>query len=132
MERETTCCLTGHRKLPQGAARHVISRVTDGAMYLIDRGYTDFILGGALGFDTLAARALICMKVSGYDLKLHLFLPCPNQDAAWSQYDRMEYRDLLEQADSFRYCSERYYTGCMAARNKAILPKALQEYLAGR
>lgn len=121
MDRTTTCCFTGHRKLPRGSVRHLIPRVTDGIKYLVERGYRDFITGGALGFDTVAARALICMKISGYDIGFHLVLPCKDQDRAWSSYDRAAFREILTHADTVRYLSDSYTPTCMAQRNREMV-----------
>ncbi len=121
MDRSTTCCFTGHRKLPRGSVRYLIPRVTDGIQYLIDRGYRDFVVGGALGFDTVAARALICLKVTGYEIGMHLMLPCRNQDANWPEFDRGVYRNMIEQADSVQYVSEEYTPTCMMQRNQAMV-----------
>lgn len=121
MERRSTCCFTGHRTLPRGVALHLIARVTDGVNYLLGLGYRDFILGGALGFDTICARALICMKISGYDLGIHLILPCRDQDATWLSDDKAVYREIVRLADSVEFISETYTPSCMAERNKRMV-----------
>lgn len=121
MERSHTCCFTGHRTLPNGVALNLIARVTDGVNYLLGLGYRDFVLGGALGFDTICARALICMKVSGYDFGIHLVLPCRDQDATWLYDDKTVYREILRLADSVEFISETYTPSCMSERNKRMV-----------
>ena len=112
--RARTVCFTGHRR---------VGRDIDGdefrntVLELIKSGYDTFICGGAVGFDTLAARLVLAFKHFYPDIKLHLYLPCNNQDARWSAADRAEYKKILERADYVDMPESSYYDGCMRERN---------------
>ncbi len=121
MERRQTCCFTGHRTLPRGVIRHLIPRVTDGVSYLLDHDVRHFLLGGAVGFDTVCARALLCMKLSGFDLDIHLVLPCREQDCFWSPEDREIYREVMRYATSVKEIEDYYTPKCMAQRNRFLI-----------
>ena len=58
-----TCCFTGHRILNQALKVFTKQIITDEAIKLIDQGVMYFIAGGALGFDTLAAQAVLDLKI---------------------------------------------------------------------
>ena len=51
MMKERTCCFTGHRGLPQDRVERIVMNLNKEVDHLIAQGVTDFISGGALGFD---------------------------------------------------------------------------------
>lgn len=59
---ENTCCFTGHRKLPSDTVEKIILNLDREVENLIAKGITDFISGGALGFDQIAASLIVAKK----------------------------------------------------------------------
>ena len=55
MTSEKTCCFAGHRKLPIRQIERIVLNLDREVDNLIAQGVTDFISGGALGFDHIAA-----------------------------------------------------------------------------
>lgn len=84
---------------------------------LIQEGVTDFISGGALGFDQIATSLVIAKKEMGANIRLIFALPCRNQDEDWTAEQKLLYRSLLFEADEIRYISEEYSLDCMKKRN---------------
>lgn len=60
--KEKTCCFTGHREIPSGQRRKIFARTEEAIEGLIKKGYLYFGAGGALGFDTIAAFAVLKLK----------------------------------------------------------------------
>ncbi len=122
-KKECSACFTGHRKIAEGTRSDLLSATVNAVVKLVKRGYTDFILGGAIGYDTLAARALLILRDQpNYDhIKIHLFLPCENQTKGWSAEDIAEYNRIKELADTVTYISKDYYDGVMLDRNRAMV-----------
>ncbi len=122
---ETTCCFTGHREIPMEEYSAVRDAVDEKIQMLVSMGYTDFICGGALGFDTVAATAAIVMRRQyakmGVDIRVHLYLPCHDQEKNWAPEHQSPYRAILANADSARYISEAYGYGVMHKRNRAMV-----------
>ena len=87
----------------------------------ITEGYTVFCAGGALGFDTMAALAVLKLKDKHRKIKLHLYLPCRDQAKKWSSYDRGIYEYITEKSDKVVYISENYTPFCMMERNRALV-----------
>lgn len=116
-----TCCFTGHRSLPADRIELIIKRLNAELDKLIHRGVTDFISGGALGFDQIAASLVIAKRQMGRNIRLLLALPCREQDAAWSPAQKQLYRKLLSNADEVVYVSEKYTDGCMKKRNRYLV-----------
>lgn len=122
-KREYSACFTGHRKIAEGTRTVILDATVNAVVNLVKRGYTDFILGGALGYDTLAANALLILrKQPNYDhIRIHLFLPCESQTKGWSAEDIAEYNRIKELADTVTYISKDYYDGVMLDRNRAMV-----------
>ena len=60
--KKQTCCFTGHRKIPPEQYERIAQRLKAEITALIHRGVVYFEAGGALGFDTMAARAVLELK----------------------------------------------------------------------
>ncbi len=83
-----------------------------------------FLSGGALGFDTLAAQAVLVLRNSHPDVTLVLALPCRSQADRWCRADQEMYQMLLREADRVIYVSEEYFPGCMQKRNRFLVDHA--------
>ena len=117
MRKEETCCFTGHRKLPKSKVEAIVRRLEYTIEGFVEKGVVNFISGGALGFDMIAASLVISKKVSEGNIRLILALPCRNQDEWWNSEQRELYYNLLEEADEIVYVSEEYCQDCMKKRN---------------
>ena len=112
---------TGHRDMTTEQTELAANKLRKTIDMLISVGATDFYTGGALGFDTLAARAVLARKNSGAKIKLHLLLPFPGQEKSWSQNNKNAYTAIMEQADSREYFHEKYVPGVYHLRDRAIV-----------
>ncbi len=119
--REKTCCFTGHRDIPEGEYESLMLRTKSEIARLAEMGYTQFIAGGAIGFDTLAARAVLGLKDFYPEIRLHLVIPCKRQDIYWTREQRAEYAEILELADSSECLFDSYTKFCMAVRNRKMI-----------
>lgn len=119
-----TCCFSGHRALPLAKIESILLRLNNEVDNLINQGVTNFISGGALGFDQVAASLIITKKEMGRDIRLIFALPCRNQDERWSEAQKRLYHDLLDEADEIVYVSEDYCDGCMAKRNRYMVDRS--------
>ena len=98
-------------------ARRLKTILTD----LIENGYQFFGVGGALGFDTLAAHTILDLKANYPHIKLILVLPCLSQADSWSFYDREVYEYIKSVADKVVYTSRESSKGCMHKRNRHLV-----------
>ena len=115
------CMFTGHRNIDRRHINTLPERIDALLETLIEEGYTEFRTGGAMGFDTLVALKVLEKKRKYGFIKLHLFLPCHDQDKAWKESIKTAYYYVMERADSVRYSSETYYNGCMHKRNRDMV-----------
>jgi len=119
-----SCCFTGHRHIPPEAVVALKIDLDVALRSLIAKGVYNFYCGGALGFDTLAAQAVLQLKKTSPFLQLHFILPCKSQTDFWSDADRQVYSYLLSHADSVQCLYEEYNKNCMYERNRELVKSA--------
>lgn len=119
--KEKTCCFTGHRVIPTRALPRLVEELKQTLRRLIGEGVRYFGVGGALGFDTLAAETVLRLKGEYPSVRLILVLPCRDQTRGWKAADARRYRDILSRADKVVYTAERYSPGCMHRRNRHLV-----------
>ena len=128
--KSVTCCFTGHRSVAQYHRKQTAAAVLAQIRALRDRGFTRFIAGGALGFDTLAALCVLKAAETDPDIRLILAVPCLNQTEKWSRLPGAlehlrTYKEIMGKADEVIYTSERtYFDGCMRIRNQFMVDHA--------
>ena len=115
------CCFTGHRKIPENELSNLHKRLQKTVKGLLKQGVTTFYTGGALGFDTLAAQAVLNARRFHPQVKLILALPCRDQAGRWEERDRLLYESIKRRADEVVYVSEQYTRGCMFERNRYMI-----------
>lgn len=125
-KRHLTCCFTGHRTIRPGELNHVNAALERHILTLHDeRGVRYFGAGGALGFDTLAAEAVLQLRGSiRPDLRLILVLPCGDQSDRWPLADQAKYERIKLCADKVVTLERHYRTGIMHARNRHLVDHA--------
>lgn len=114
------CSFTGHRQIEPERRSALIDLLVRAIEYAYGEGCRDFICGGALGFDTLAAREVIRFRMTHSDARLILALPCIEQDLKWSEAQKSAYGFILSAADEVIYVSDSYTKTCMAERNRFL------------
>lgn len=115
------CAFTGHRII-DGKHTATLPAELDALLEkLIADGYTEFRAGGAMGFDTLAALKVIDKKKKYGFVRLHLFLPCRDQEKGWRENAKRAYYYVLRHADTLRYSCDEYVSGCMHKRNREMI-----------
>ena len=100
-ERLRTVCFTGHRAVQKDDYDRVIKAVDALIAAAVSNGYRNFVAGGAVGFDTIAACRVIVAKKRLKDVRLILELPCVNQTEKWGELESIRlYKTILSSADS--------------------------------
>ncbi len=104
------CCFTGHRHISEDERPYLCSALSQIIRELVTTNdITTFYAGGAQGFDTLAAMAVLAARERFPEVRLVVVLPYANN------------ADRLSAADKVICLAERYYNGCMFARNRYLV-----------
>ncbi|MBE6713909.1 MAG: DUF1273 domain-containing protein [Ruminococcaceae bacterium] len=123
--KDKTVCFTGHRAVPRDEIPQLNSALYSAVAKLICRGYTDFLCGGAVGFDTMAAECIINLRRRFPDITLSLVLPCRDQTMKWkNSEDVSQYKRILGSADRIEYISDFYNEECMHERNRRMVDRS--------
>lgn len=120
-KRMRTCCFTGHRQIPPKGQAEITDRLERVIISLYQQGIRYYEVGGALGFDTLAAQAVTRLWEGYPGMKLILVLPCLEQTRGWSAENMAEYERIKAQANKVIYTSQQYTRGCMFKRNRRLV-----------
>lgn len=107
--------------MPKDSAAVLPDLLRDHIARLAQQGCNVFLCGGALGFDTLAAEAVIAVRNRFPAISLTLALPCPEQCAHWPQPDQQRYHCIVDAADEVITLSGSYNRYCMMQRNRFMV-----------
>ena len=101
--REKTCCLTGHRELPWGTftlKQRLIRAVTG----RVEAGICYFGVGGAVGFDMLAAEVLMELRDTRFpQIRVIVVEPFEGYTSHWTEDQCARRQELLPRYDK-RVC----------------------------
>lgn len=124
LNKSQSVAFTGHRNI-KGNKRPELRVAIDNALIeLYQSGYRNFINGMAMGFDLLAASAVLALKRRFSDVKLIAVVPYRNQSEKFSEYEQKRYQYALQNADEVIVLREKYSNGCLLRRNDYMLAHA--------
>ena len=127
-----TVCFTGRRPKylfgynDDKSYLKLMSYMYDIVKNVYNKGYRNFITGGAQGFDQLMFRVVNKLKRDNPDtnIKNILYLPCKEQSSKWGKeglFGSDNYDKMLKAADDIYYVSDTYTNTCLMDRNKAMI-----------
>lgn len=91
---------------------------------LLNRGFTQFLTGGALGSDMMAAEVILELKEEyprSTKIAHWLCMPCFDYTAKWSEGDKERLRKIKEKSVAFYVSDRPYFKGCMQVRNRYMV-----------
>ena len=123
------CAFTGHRpsKLPWDYDEKAATcmefkfRLREALEYLIGKGYVDFLSGGALGFDLIAAEMVLSLREKYPWIRLIMALPFDGQADKWSDEQRERWLNVIEASDRVVPVSHEYDKGVFFRRNHYLV-----------
>ena len=123
-QREQCACFTGHRELEEAelpGLRQALELTLEAAWA---QGYRYFYNGGALGFDLMAAEAVLACKRRHQEIALEIVVPHAHQTSGWPEVERCRYERLRYMADRVEQLSPLYYRGCYHVRNRYMVDRS--------
>ena len=111
--KEKTCAFSGHRILGKDFNLKLLK---DKIYALLTSGYDTFLVGMALGFDTVCFQVLEYFRRE-YNIKIVACVPCRTQAERFGFKDKEEYFRMLKAADEKIFLSDEYTPYCMMKRN---------------
>lgn len=129
MERDLTCCFTGHRaeKLPwrdndrAPDCLRLKAVLADVLASLYAGGFRHFICGMATGADIYFGEAVCALREEHPDVTLEAAVPFQGQERRWSAYWQARYFRLAESCDKITVLHSEYTPTCMMDRNRYMV-----------
>lgn len=116
MDKVHTCCVTGHRNIPEGQFIFVWQELERAVQSAILNGYTHFISGFAAGVDLMFAE-IVAERKSTYPITLEAAIPyLGRMKTADHTFQR-----LIRGCDVIKIHSEKYIKGCYMVRNRYMV-----------
>jgi len=116
MDKEHTCCVTGHRDIPADKIQYVQMQLRQELLQAILSGYTHFISGFAAGVDLIFAGIVADLK-SKYPITLEAAIPyLGRMDTPDKAFQR-----LLKECDIVQVHTDQYSKGCYMVRNRYMV-----------
>lgn len=119
--KEKTVCFSGHRNISFKEVIFISKKLNNVIKNLISKGFCYFGVGGAIGFDTIAALEIIKLRKKYPHIKLIIVLPCCNHSKYWKYRNKFIYKLIEKQADKIVYLSKEYFKGCTLKRNRHLV-----------
>ena len=122
---QQTCCLTGHRVIPPGEEKKIMVRARNILLRLIrEKNVRYFGVGGAVGFDMMAAEYLLDLKAhKEHQLKIISVLPYPawRETEDWTDELRRREDTILRACDKVVYVRPEFETGVFLLRDRKLV-----------
>lgn len=112
-----TCAVTGHRVVDVKFNKQNLKW----CFYkLVEGGFDTFLVGMAVGFDTLCFQILEEIRQQK-NIKIIACIPCETQSARFNKAQKAEYDRMLNSADYKILVSKEYSPRCMYKRNEFMV-----------
>lgn len=116
MDKEYTCCVTGHRDIPADKIQYVQMQLRQELLQAIQSGYTHFISGFAAGVDLIFAGIVADLKRE-YPITLEAAIPYPGR---MNTPDEV-FQCLLKECDIVKVHTDWYSKSCYMVRNRYMI-----------
>jgi len=116
MERIRTCCVTGHRDIPEEMEDYLESELRREVLVAIEDGYVHFISGFAAGVDLMFAQIIAELK-NDHLITLEAAIPYRKR----MNTRNADFRRLIKRCDIVKVHSESYSPGCFMVRNRYMV-----------
>ena len=120
--RSRTCCFTGHQDIAPWEEPKVLTRLRYHLRPLLYRGVVYFGVGGARGFDRLAAEYLLNLRDRDKPgIRIISVLPFPEYRADWPEEDVRRQEEILRRSDKVVYACPDNSKGAYLARDRKLV-----------
>lgn len=120
-----TCCFTGHRDIIPGDYQKILTRVGYILSPLIQNGVSFFGVGGAVGFDMIAAEYLIDLRDrQGKKIKIISVLPYPDWRKQWSEEQIARQDIIMKKSDKVVFVRQEYSRDVFLVRDRRLVDES--------
>ncbi len=125
IDKSKTIAFTGHRHINGDNIAPLREELTHIIRQQYYNGYTTFIVGGAVGFDLLAAEIVLELQQEFIDIQLFCAVPYAGHHIYFREESMQRYIHIADKATANIILSPCYYDGCFLRRNDYMIEIAL-------
>ena len=119
------CCFTGHRDIREEAKEPVRRRIRGAVTALLAGGTDTFLVGGARGFDMLAAETLLDLREKeGKQFRLVSVLPFPAWREGWPEEEVLRQERILEKSDEISFSAGEHSRRAYLDRDREMVDRS--------
>ena len=123
--RSKTCCFTGHRDIPPGEEQKILTRLGHHLFPVFSGGVLYFGVGGAQGFDMLAAEYILDLRDRHKQrIRIVSVLPFPEYRAEWPEEDFKRQEEIIRRSDKVVYVCPSEEKGAYLARDRKLVDES--------
>lgn len=112
-----SCCVTGHRDIPNEKIDFIETKLREEIKSAIDDGFTLFISGFAPGVDMIFAKIIVGLQVEYPHIHLEAALPYPT----WLKNRNASDKSILSKCVAVGVHSPKYHANCFLVRNRFMV-----------
>ena len=124
-QRESTCCITGHRVISPGEEQKILVRTRYILLRLIREKHVRYFgVGGAVGFDMLASELLMHIReTEEQQIRIISVLPYPQwqETTDWTEELRLREAAILRASDKVVHVRPAYEKGVYLLRDRTLV-----------
>lgn len=123
---QKSICFTGHRQISSEVRPDLLRDLRKLLEIAAQNHFLDYYAGGAVGWDTYCAQAVLELQDLYPWVTLNLILPCSKEEqtAQWTKSQIMAYDQIYAAANTCEFVSETYTKDCMRQRNQRLVDMA--------
>lgn len=120
--KKDTCCFTGHRNIRKEEEAGIRAKIREQALRCMGLGVSVFIVGGAIGFDMLAAEVLLDLREKeGKQLRLISALPFLQWRENWPRAAVVREDRILEKSNEILISAAEYSKQAYLHRDRRMV-----------
>lgn len=124
-QRRLTCCFTGHQDIAPWEEPKVRTRLRYLLMPMLAEGIRYFGVGGARGFDRLAAEYLLDLRDRDKQyIRVISVLPFPEYRDGWTEEEFRRQEEIIRRSDKVTMVSPEYIRGAYLIRNRRLVDES--------
>ena len=125
MTMKDTCCFTGHRNIRKADEESVKEKIREQVLIQLENGVSTFMVGGAMGFDMLAAEVLLDLREKeGKELRIISALPFLQWRERWPEEETEREDRILEKSDEILISSDAYNRKSYLDRDRMMVDRS--------
>lgn len=118
----STVCFTGHRGVDEANARAALAKHIRYA--ITNCGSTNFIVGGAVGIDTIAAEVVLSLREEFPHIRLFVAVPFRGFTAKWNATQKARFASICRSCDGIHVVADSYSRAAYQRRNEYMVDRA--------